>query len=359
MRRIPVVMLASLLLFPCLGRAQEPKILMPRPFQDGAGWFSINVPADWQDLCEVELGRRTYVFTPGPESDDVGKMGMSVSLIAGWRQRQVTEDVLNAAAALEIKRFTDEARQVGSTAVVRDRQGVILSRQSGLAVTIDETMQDKQQSVVKMFVMPSMIHTFVIQYRLPKEDEALSAVQFERLIRRFKILYPKLEAFDAEALTGFTDDAMHVTVKHPPSWKATADGEGDGRQITVASPTSRDEGAPCPAVTVSKVTNAASQFRGLTPEQMLEACAKRYVEAMRKTSGDVTLLPKSSRARIGREAALAYQLEYQAGDQSRYALLVVAMKKGTLVQVLLTAPAEEFSHYAPLFGRILITLQAF
>ena len=35
------------------------------------------------------------------------------------------------------------------------------------------------------------------------------------------------------------------------------------------------------------------------------------------------------------------------------------MKKGTLVQVFLVASAEEFYHYAPLFGRVLTTLKAF
>ncbi|MBU0717130.1 MAG: hypothetical protein KJ749_02690 [Planctomycetes bacterium] len=341
---------------------QEPKIILSRPFSDPGGCFSTNVPSGWQEICETEVGRKTFLFVPQADSEDAGKMSMSIALIMGWRQQHATEEDLRAATARELQRFRDEAARIETVVAVRETKTVVLSRQSGSVLTIDEAAKDGKHGVVRMFVIPSMIHTFVIQYRLPKEDDELVSVQFERMIKRLNFLYPRLEEIDLEKLGEFSNDEMHVTVKHPPSWKATVSGEGGEREIVITSPKSHGPaGMPCPAVMVQKIANASSRFEGvtLTPEDILMKYRDLYLQKLEKACGMVVLHPQSARARLGTEAAIAYQLEFLVDDQSRYALLVLGIQKGTLVQTFLVAPAEQFCHYAALFGRILVTIQAF
>jgi len=155
---------------------------------------------------------------------------------------------------------------------------------------------------------------------------------------------------------------MKVTVKCPPAWERKEVTGGDEGRYVMASPKARDGlKDPCPGVVIEKIPQADQRFKGetLTPEQILLKYRDLYLEDLAERYDEARLLPKAARARLGRQAALAFKFELAKGEESRYGLLVISIQKGTVVQVFMAAPAASFHHYAPLFGRILATMQAF
>jgi hypothetical protein len=182
------------------------------------------------------------------------------------------------------------------------------------------------------------------------------------MVKAFRVLAPEFEPIDLEKLDEYSAKDMKVTIKYPPSWERKENTVENLRRITLASPESRGGlKDPCPGVIVEKIPDAAIRFAGEapTPEQIIMKYKNLYVKKMEETCEKVTVRPKSSLARLGKQAALAYKLEFVKANESRFALFVGGIQKGTVVQVFLTAPAETFHHYTPLFGKMLSTINAF
>ncbi|NOZ20477.1 MAG: hypothetical protein GXP25_05240 [Planctomycetes bacterium] len=359
--RTPLVFMLCAALSGAGLRAQEPRILMPRTYTDPGGWFTIRAPNAWEETHLASLGRRCVRFAPAADSEDAGKMDMRITFLMGWTERTVTDEVLKTLSAEAIDRLREECRARGSTIAVRETKDIILVRQSAIRNVIDEAEKDGGFAVIRMFVLPTAIHSYVIEYRLPKEMDEMLSVQFNRMVRSFRVLTPALEPVSLDKLQEVACPAMKVTVKCPPTWERKEITGGDEGRVTLVSPKARGGlKDPCPGVVVEKIPKADLRFKGetLTPEQIIMRYRDLYVEGLKKTYDEVNLQPKSALARIGREAALAFKLELASAKQTRYALLVIGIEKGTVVQVFLTAPAETFHHYAPLFGRMLVTMQA-
>ncbi|MEW6360431.1 MAG: hypothetical protein AB1696_29140 [Planctomycetota bacterium] len=341
--------------------AQEPRIVMPRNYTDPGGWFSIRVPNEWEEKTQAALGRRDVIFTPPADSEDAGKMDMRVTLITEWTERTVTGEMLKTLSDEALQRLREECAKRGSTVAVRETKEIILDRQSAIRNIIDEAQKGGGFAVIRIFALPSAFHSYVIEYRLPKEMDEMLSVQFDRMVRSFRVLAPELEALDVEKLEEYAFAAARMTVKCPAAWERKEAGGDDRVQVVLASPKARGRvNDPCPGLVAERISKADLRFKGetLTPEQIILRYRDLYVEELKKRYGEARLHPDPALARIGRQAALAFKIEIANGEESRYALLVIGIEKGTLVQVFLAAPAETFHHYAPIFGRMLVTLEA-